>query len=303
MYIYIQLLYLCRTLEVIIFCYICRRRRNMSIQIYVGVLVVLSCYVFGLWQTLHRYYVKPLLVPVPALEVSMDHTIIHMDDWNTLIKDQENYYAQDIVELSQFRKTLRKAGANRLLRKKLHPVKRLEHYRYNINSACDEKGITIVIDELYHAIHTHGGSSFRVVATSATLRQVCSFHDFFNGTYVAFCLMDQNDCINVTIYVMYVEFTAYTRKLRPENKFLWRRNICSRSCNATIPLQFLYPPIALQKRVVLQNRMTWWMKNGTLQLFIRNTTSKTWNEYQPISKPDLCRSVYTQRWNVHVNNT
>ena len=256
----------------------------MSIQRHVGFVVVLSCYVFGLWRVFHAYYVEPLSMQAPTFAVSTD-------DWNTLIKDNDSYYAQDMVELNQFRKAVQMAGASPVLQQKHAPAHHVDDFKYNIKSACDEKGIAIVIDELYHANHTRGGSSFRVVSTSEKLRQTCSFHDFFNGTYVTFCLMNQADCTNVTIYIMYVDFTAYTYKVRPMNKFLWRDNVCSTRCNATVAQLFPCPPTALQKRVQLENRMTWRSNNGSSQLFIRGRNSGTRKEYQPISKPDLCRWV------------
>ena len=181
----------------------------MSIQRH-GFVVVLSCYVFGLWQVFDRVDVKPLSVLAPTFAVSTD-------DWNTLIKDKDSYYAQDMVELNQFRKAVLRAKPP--VRGKHRPAHRVDDFKYNIKSACDAKGIAIVIDELYHANHTRGGSSFRVVSTSEKLRQTCSFHDFFNGTYVTFCLMNQTDCTNVTIYIMYVDFTIQTRYVRRTNYY------------------------------------------------------------------------------------
>ena len=263
----------------------------MAIQRHVGCMVILSCYVFGLWRVFHIFYVEPQSLPAPTFAVSTD-------DWNTLIKDNDSYYAQDMVELNQFRKAAQKAGAS-----PHRPAHRVDDFKYNIKSACDANGIIIIINELYHANHTRGGSSFRVVSTSAMLRQTCSFHDFFNGTYVAFCLIDQADCINVTIYIMYVDFTAYTDKIRPMNKFLWSDNVYSTRCNGIVARQFPYPPTALQKRVQQQNRMTWRANNGSSQLFIRGSNSGTWKNYQPINKPDLCRWVYTTIGVLHVNIT
>ena len=243
------------------------------------VILIIVAAALVLWQVLHLWF---LTLEASKSSLMTFHIAAHANDWNALIKGNDSYYAQDMVELKQFHKAKLKFN-----RKSYGLL--LEDYRYNVDSACigDANGIAIVI----YAKHTQGGSSFRIMSSSV-LRQTCSFEDYFNGSYVAFCLLNRADCTNVTIYLMYVDYKAYTHKTHPKNKLIWKTTICSSSCySARRTQRFLYPSVALQKRVELQNRMTWGLINDSLKLFIRNGNRGTWTRYQPISESDICRWV------------
>ena len=246
-----------------------------------------ACYVVYFFQIL---VLQTAMLPLSSVKhpvsTSMTSRLSYFD---TLIKNNKSYYSQDMVELKQFYSA-----------KRNHPMKfeeqrdapLFEDYQYKVETDCGRvaKGIVIVIHERHRARRTYGGSSFRIMSTSTSLRQTCSFDDYFNGTYVAFCLLDGAVCSNVTIYIMYVDYMAYTQKTHPLNKCVWTATVCARNCYSTTKTtQTAFPSASLQRRVELQNRMTWRSINDSLKLFIRDERSGKLQHYQPIGESNLCR--------------
>ena len=123
----------------------------------------------------------------PATPHSSLNTLIRNDNsypatshssLNRLIRNDNSYHSQDIVALKQF---YRAKGNHPLELKKQRPALLLKYYKYKVEIDCgrDHKGNLIVIDERHRRKRTYGGSSFRIVHTSTSLRQTCSFEDYF----------------------------------------------------------------------------------------------------------------------------
>ena len=268
--------------------------KHLRLTVKLSVFVLFSIFVF--WRLLDTSVFPAVTTPHSSLNTLIRnnnsyHATPH-SSLNTLIRNNNSYHSQDIVELKQFYR----ANQNHPLEfKKQRPAPLLKYYKYKVEIDCgrDHKGILIVIEERHRGKCTYGGSSFRIVSTSTSLRQTCSFEDYINGTYVAFCLQDRADCSNITIYLMYVDYMAYTHKTHPSNKFLWTSKICTTNCysmNSTIKTSWNgFPTVSLQRRVELQDLMTWRSINDSLKLFIRDENNRHWQHYQPLNESNLCR--------------
>ena len=207
---------------------------------------------------------------------------------STLITYYTNYLSHDIVELKQFHNIRRSRPQSFLSHYNERSLKDCTH---NVVTYCGGfvKGIVIIIDELYRGIHASGGSSFRILSTSSVLRQTCSFEDYFNGTYVGFCYMDTAGCTNVTVDLLFVNYTAYTQKIQPLNLILSTETICATNCNLAIETLWKpSPSVSLQRRVKQQNRLTWRRINNSLKLFIGDLSKRNWRRYQLIEAHYLC---------------
>ncbi|KAK2153992.1 hypothetical protein NP493_2237g00004 [Ridgeia piscesae] len=96
------------------------------------------------------------------------------------------------------------------------------NYYYNVKhvgtDVIAENGVSVSIEERYRKTTTSGGSCFYVFSetASSTIRQMCSFWDFFNGTYVVWCpAMGGEPCMDISILLQYTNFTAYTSSRHP----------------------------------------------------------------------------------------
>ena len=165
------------------------------------------CSIFVFWHLLDTSVFPTVTTPHSSV-----NTLIRNDNsyhatphssLNTLITNDNSYLSQDIVELKQF---YRAKGNHPLEFKKQRPAPLLKYYKYKVEIDCggDHKENLIVIEERHRRKRTYGGSSFRIVSTSTSLRQTCSLEDYFNGTYVAFCLLDRADCSSITKHTRHV---------------------------------------------------------------------------------------------------
>ena len=109
-------------------------------------------------------------------------------------------------------------------------------YYYNVEHVGTDgiaaNGVSVSIEERYRKTTTSGGSCFYVFSetASSTIRQMCSFWDFFNGTYVVWCpAMGGEPCMNISILLQYTNFTAYTSNEHPMHHVIWRETVCRRT--------------------------------------------------------------------------
>ena len=84
----------------------------------------------------------------------------------------------------------------------------------------------ILIEERNVTAPTGDSSSFLVRSDSVST-QICHYDDVFNGTYVVHCPLPECTCRNISLWLQYSNFTAYTGNHLPIKKLLWRQ----RSCN------------------------------------------------------------------------
>ena len=85
--------------------------------------------------------------------------------------------------------------------------------------------------------NTSGGSSFRITSTTSVTRQMCSYVDMFDGTYVVWCpLSRESECSNVSVSLDFFNFTAYTGHHKPLRDVKWRQTICRQQQLQCLPV-------------------------------------------------------------------
>ena len=102
-------------------------------------------------------------------------------------------------------------------------------YTYNITvleatRQCSD--VRVRLDEYYDGKRTVGGSGFLALTDSPTEREVCSYKDYFNGTYTIWCPAPPTTCAVLTIQHQYVDFVAYYRPDVPRKQMVLRRSVC-----------------------------------------------------------------------------
>ena len=152
-------------------------------------------------------------------------------------------------------------------------------YNYHVKALSSTD---ILIEERNGKAPTGGGSSFTVRSDSVST-QICHYEDFFNGTYVAHCPLPECTCRNISIWLQYSNFTAYTGNHLPIKKLLWRR----RSCN----LHKGDAGLSLTRHKMTtstngKNTVTWYLTNN--QWVARLLNGKKFSE---MSKSDVCGCV------------
>jgi len=250
---------------------------------------------------LSLYCLKPFYkTPKMQLLLNPYTSTNNIDSCNILIKSGTGFYAEDPVEVKQlsvyFQTASSKANTTKLFTSKT--------YRHTVDIACHtdktQGGIVIWIEERYLGNLTSGGSNFRV-QFGTPLRQMCSYDDYFNGTYVIFCPAPVYGCIDVMIDILYVNFYAFRGNQVPLNVRLWNNTLCPLSnghCSLghTIPANIVertaLPDVhLLRRRVAAQNQFKWSEVDGKLQLSTYNSqmSNETSSAFQPINQSKFCR--------------
>ena len=135
------------------------------------------------------------------------------------------------TELLQYRRFVTHNTGFNLTFGKLRCVDVPESYRYYVSltsnfSHAGISGIRILIVELDTHLPTGGGSSFLITSESES-RHLCSYEDYFNGTYFAWCPSPNYGCRHISVRLQYFNFTAYTGNHSPIDKLLWKRCVCN----------------------------------------------------------------------------
>ena len=114
---------------------------------------------------------------------------------------------------------------------------------------------------------SNGGSSFRGVMNSPQGLFLCSYMDYFNGTYTLHCPM-YSKCANMTITLLHVDFLQYRGITRRLDKVLLDEHVCtSNSVHSILPEKFWF-----------QRDSGTWQWNNKLGNF-------------PLSNEELCGAV------------
>jgi len=183
----------------------------------------------------------------------------------------------DLMQYQRFKKYNPNA---KFVMKNLTEAKPPAGYNYHVKGVSRTE---ILIEERDGDAPTRGGSSF-LVRSDAVSIQICHYDDFFNGTYIVHCPLPECTCRNISVWLMYYNFTAYSGNHYPVRKLLWRR----RSCN----LHKGEARLSLSHRADLhsptnaENMVTWYLKNKQWV-----ATSLTGKEYTEMSKLALCGCV------------
>ena len=102
-------------------------------------------------------------------------------------------------------------------------------YTYNITVVqtthlCSD--VRVRLDEYYDGKQTVGGSCFLALTDSPTERELCSYTDYFNGTYAIWCPPPPTTCAVLTIHRQCVDFMAYYRPVQPLQQSVLRLSVC-----------------------------------------------------------------------------
>ena len=92
----------------------------------------------------------------------------------------------------------------------------------------ENEGVFMSINERHNGNQKpSGGSSFRITSTTSVTRQMCSYVDKFDGTYVVWCpLSRESECSNLSVSLDFFNFTAYTGPHYPLRDVKWHQAVC-----------------------------------------------------------------------------
>ena len=79
----------------------------------------------------------------------------------------------------------------------------------------------ITVTETFMDFPTSGGSSFLILQTSAHTKDFCPITDLFNGTYIARCVLHEDNTI-INGRVDFINFTAFTQLAKPMRRQLFK---------------------------------------------------------------------------------
>ena len=150
-------------------------------------------------------------------------------------------------------------------------------------------GVSVSIEERYRKTKTSGGSCFYVYSETASsaIRQMCSFWDHFDGTYIVWCpAMGVERCMNISIALEHTNFTAYSSCRHPLHRTIWRDLVCERKTSGFGNFLASQPPTpevdGLPKRPVL------WERTTDNRFALRTQAHKT---FQTMNQSTLCECV------------
>ena len=86
--------------------------------------------------------------------------------------------------------------------------------------------VRVRLDEFYEGNRTVGGSCFLALTDSPTGQQLCSYADYFNGTYTIWCPAPPTTCAVLTIQCQCVDFLVYDKPVHPLDELVLRRSVC-----------------------------------------------------------------------------
>ena len=166
-----------------------------------------------------------------------------------------------------------------ILNKVMHDAKQPARYNYHATAVSSTD---IIIEERNGNSPTGGGSNFLVRSDSVS-KQICHYDDFFNGTYVVHCLLPECTCRNISIWLMYCNFTAYSSNYYPIRKLLWQRRMCNHGLGHGV---MTIPRRKMTSSSDMNNIVTWYRKNS--HWVPRLLSGKM---YAVMSKSSLCSCV------------
>ena len=152
-------------------------------------------------------------------------------------------------------------------------------YNYHVTAVSSTD---IIIEERNGNSPTGGGSNFLVRSDSVS-KQICHYDDFFNGTYVVHCLLPECTCRNISIWLMYCNFTAYSSNYYPIRKLLWQSRMCNHGQGHG---GMAFPRRKMTSSSDMNNIVTWYLKNR--QWVPRLLSGKI---HTQMSKSSLCTCV------------
>ena len=125
-------------------------------------------------------------------------------------------------------------------------------------------GLFLLVVEQHKDRATSGGSCLYGVSESSNFRSVCSFRDFYNGTYMLYCppaptKTTATNCWRVTVQLQCVNFSAYSSLYQALHKIIWTRRVCVNDTEkATLRVLRDWPLIRALKRDASRKNVVMW---------------------------------------------
>ena len=173
----------------------------------------------------------------------------------------------------------------------------ITQYRYTVsllNRNIPSAGLFLRVVERQEDRPTSGGSCLYGVSESANFRSVCSFRDFYNGTYILYCpaaptKMAESSCTKVTMQLQCVNFTAYSSLYQSLHKIIWERRVCDNDTNnETLQVLWDKPLIQTLKRDASRKNVVTWHLGRNKKWEARLRDGK-W--FRSLNKFSLCACV------------
>ena len=143
-------------------------------------------------------------------------------------------------------------------------ITRYRHKVSLLNRNVRSAGLFLQVVEQHKHQATSGGSCLYGVSESANYRSVCSFRDFYNGTYIVYCppapaKMADSTCTKVTVQLQCVNFSAYSSLYQSLHKTIWTRRVCDNDSNNGSSQVLRNWPLmrALKRDASRKNVVTW----------------------------------------------
>ena len=173
----------------------------------------------------------------------------------------------------------------------------ITQYRHTVsvlNRNIRSAGLFLLVVERHKHQATSGGSCLYGVSESANFRSVCSFRDFYNGTYIVYCpqgpaKMTESRCWKVTVQLQCVNFTAYSSLFQSVHKNIWTRRVCDNETNkGTSQVLWNWPLIrALTRDASRKNVVTWHLDHDRKW----EARLRDGNWFRSLNRSSLCACV------------
>ena len=173
-------------------------------------------------------------------------------------------------------------------------ITRYRHKVSLLNMNIRSAGLFLQVVEQHKHQATSGGSCLYGVSESANFRSVCTFRDFYNGTYIVYCppapaKTTESRCWKVTVQLQCVNFTAYSSLFQSLHKTIWTRHVCDNETNkGTSQVLRNWPLIqALKRDASRKNVVTWHLDHDRKW----EARLRDGNGFRSLNRSSLCACV------------
>ena len=115
------------------------------------------------------------------------------------------------------------------------PGAHLEDYNYSMHHSQTGYFVTVIITEFFKQKVTSGGSSFYGLVYTENKLTLCTYADYFNGTYTVLCPMSSH-CVHVNLTLLHTGFSQYQGITKRLDHVLLDAQICATSTQNCVTL-------------------------------------------------------------------
>ena len=171
----------------------------------------------------------------------------------------------------------------------------ISQYRHKVSLAKRDiriAGLFLLVEQ-HKDRATSGGSCLYGISVSSNFRIVCSFRDFYNGTYILYCppaptKKAATNCCRVTVQLQCVNFSAYSSLYQALHKIIWTRRVCVNDAKKTTLRVLDWPLIRAMKRDVSRKNVVTWRFDKNRKWTARMHDGKWFRSFK---KSHLCACV------------